>query len=248
MTTDGLLDQGADALHFGVVGDGDVTSQQIYSLSLSALGADRAAATPDATCLDLDPVVGFRAYYDGSFIVWGEARRAHEPMAVVVDLDGPCWPILLSQVRFALLRSLPGGARLLDYAVVTDQADHSTRAATVGLYDPRVPGRPTDGVLTAHENRGVATAVEPAAPAASAAPVAQGPQVPRLWVSNTGRVSCDEHGGGYLNASIEQHPRRRRHETPLDAWKDVRGADKHRYDPEEIASLACEEPRCRAHL
>lgn len=151
MSTHGKTQDKPDALHFGVVEDGGVLTHTAARTVLAALGADPAAITPTATVLDLAPVSGLPAYYDGSFNVWGEQRRSYEPLAVVVDLDGPCWPLLLTEIRYALLRSLPAEVRLLDYVVVTDRDDHSTRQATVGLHDPHVPGRPSDGVLSARE-------------------------------------------------------------------------------------------------
>lgn len=40
----------------------------------------------------------------------------------------------------------------------------------------------------------------------------------RYYVSNTGRTTCADHGGGYLTAALYRNPRARRIETPLDVW------------------------------
>lgn len=42
-----------------------------------------------------------------------------------------------------------------------------------------------------------------------------------LWVSNSGRIACPSHGGGYLQAAVQQSPRRKTHITPLDHWTQV---------------------------
>lgn len=41
----------------------------------------------------------------------------------------------------------------------------------------------------------------------------------RYWASNTGRVSCEEHGGNYLKSAVSRMPKARRIVTPLDAWE-----------------------------
>jgi len=74
------------------------------------------------------------------------------------------------------------------------------------------------------------------------------PRVKRLWVSNTGRVACDAHGGMYLAAATERWPRRRRHDTPLDCWEAYRASDIPKYAPGEVESLSCEDSRCGARI
>jgi hypothetical protein len=40
----------------------------------------------------------------------------------------------------------------------------------------------------------------------------------RLWVSDNGSVTCDEHAGTYLRCAIEARPKAKSHCTPLDNW------------------------------
>lgn len=40
-----------------------------------------------------------------------------------------------------------------------------------------------------------------------------------LWASNSGHITCAEHGGRYFIAYLEGHPRATRFVTPLDAWE-----------------------------
>lgn len=47
-------------------------------------------------------------------------------------------------------------------------------------------------------------------------------RVPRLWISNTGRCTCDAHGGNYLTDAIASAPRSEHHLTPLDNWLAIR--------------------------
>jgi hypothetical protein len=61
----------------------------------------------------------------------------------------------------------------------------------------------------------------------------------RLWLSNTGRVACDQHGGDYLATAVRRDPTRMRHLTPLDDWIGVN-------TPETAEGLSCDE--CRAAI
>ena len=50
--------------------------------------------------------------------------------------------------------------------------------------------------------------------------------ITRLWENlQDGRVSCDSHGGGYLQSSITYHPQRKKHSTPLGTWAIVPKTD-----------------------
>lgn len=40
----------------------------------------------------------------------------------------------------------------------------------------------------------------------------------RLWVSDNGDVTCDDHAGMYLRCAIEAKPNAKKHRTPLDSW------------------------------
>lgn len=72
----------------------------------------------------------------------------------------------------------------------------------------------------------------------------EAPRVARLWVSNSGRVACDAHGGMYLEAAIERFPRRRSHVTPLDAWEGYTAREVLRYLDGDFDVLSCEDVRC----
>ena len=72
----------------------------------------------------------------------------------------------------------------------------------------------------------------------------EAPRVKRLWVSNTGRVVCDAHGGMYLEAAIEQAPRRLWHITPLDAWEGYTARQVALYLDGDFDVLSCEDSRC----
>ena len=74
------------------------------------------------------------------------------------------------------------------------------------------------------------------------------PRVKRLWVSNTGRVACDDHGGMYLTAAVQRFPRRRRHDTPRDCWEAIKASERDQYHPEEFEALSCEDSRCGARI
>jgi len=57
-------------------------------------------------------------------------------------------------------------------------------------------------------------------------------QADHLWVSNTGRVACWNHGGGYLLDAVKRDPQATGHATPLDAWTRL---------PRAMVDLPCEE-------
>ncbi|CAB4178020.1 hypothetical protein UFOVP1462_24 [uncultured Caudovirales phage] len=40
----------------------------------------------------------------------------------------------------------------------------------------------------------------------------------RLWVSDNGDVTCEEHAGMYLHCAIEAKPKAKSHRTPLGTW------------------------------
>ena len=40
----------------------------------------------------------------------------------------------------------------------------------------------------------------------------------RLWLGTRGDVTCEDHAGTYLKASIEADPEATHHITPLDWW------------------------------
>jgi len=40
----------------------------------------------------------------------------------------------------------------------------------------------------------------------------------RLWVSDNGDVTCENHAGMYLKCAIEAKPKAVKHNTPLDRW------------------------------
>jgi hypothetical protein len=40
----------------------------------------------------------------------------------------------------------------------------------------------------------------------------------RLWVSDDGDVTCENHAGMYLRCAIEAKPNAKKHNTPLDRW------------------------------
>jgi hypothetical protein len=40
----------------------------------------------------------------------------------------------------------------------------------------------------------------------------------RLWVSDNGDVTCDEHAGAYLKSAVTQKPKAISHRTPLGTW------------------------------
>jgi len=67
-----------------------------------------------------------------------------------------------------------------------------------------------------------------------------------LWISSRGRISCAKHGGAYLAAAVEAHPRRKTHLTPLDYWEQVDDEYRAEWMAMGLATpLACEtcEPR-----
>lgn len=37
-----------------------------------------------------------------------------------------------------------------------------------------------------------------------------------LWITSNGRITCTDHGGHYLAASVKANPRARTHDTALD--------------------------------
>jgi hypothetical protein len=76
----------------------------------------------------------------------------------------------------------------------------------------------------------------------------EAPRVARLWVSNSGRVACDAHGGMYLTVAVEQAPRRRRHTTPLDAWEGYTAREVALYLDGDTSVLSCEDSRCGARI
>ncbi|MEJ5869425.1 hypothetical protein WDV85_16970 [Pseudokineococcus sp. 5B2Z-1] len=76
----------------------------------------------------------------------------------------------------------------------------------------------------------------------------QAPRVARLWVSNSGRVACDAHGGMYLAVAVEQAPRRRHHTTPLDAWEGYTAREVALYLDGDTSVLSCEDSRCGARI
>lgn len=40
----------------------------------------------------------------------------------------------------------------------------------------------------------------------------------RLWVSDNGDVTCDDHAGAYLRSAIKAKPKAINHDTPLGTW------------------------------
>jgi hypothetical protein len=40
----------------------------------------------------------------------------------------------------------------------------------------------------------------------------------KLWISDNGDVTCEEHAGMYLRCAIEAKPKAKQHKTPLDNW------------------------------
>ena len=53
------------------------------------------------------------------------------------------------------------------------------------------------------------------------------------WIDEqSGRTTCTEHGGMYLNAAVSASPRKRHHVTPLDVW--------HRISADDLAWLESE--------
>lgn len=61
-----------------------------------------------------------------------------------------------------------------------------------------------------------------------------------LWISNSGRVACHEHGGQYLADAIALFPRRRRHETPLDVWSRATKVDQTEWERATGKPMKCE--------
>jgi hypothetical protein len=39
-----------------------------------------------------------------------------------------------------------------------------------------------------------------------------------LWISQRGIIACPQHGGGYLEWSVDREPNALEHTTPLDSW------------------------------
>ena len=44
------------------------------------------------------------------------------------------------------------------------------------------------------------------------------PSNERLWVSEDGDVTCQNHAGAYLSSAIKAKPKAITHRTPLDTW------------------------------
>lgn len=42
-----------------------------------------------------------------------------------------------------------------------------------------------------------------------------------LWITGNGRITCTDHSGNYLAASVKASPRARIHDTPLDHFEKV---------------------------
>lgn len=41
----------------------------------------------------------------------------------------------------------------------------------------------------------------------------------RYWCDDNGALTCEDHAGSYLRASISASPRKRTHRTPLGTWE-----------------------------
>ena len=41
----------------------------------------------------------------------------------------------------------------------------------------------------------------------------------RYWCDDNGALTCENHAGSYLRASISASPRKRTHRTPLGTWE-----------------------------
>ena len=75
----------------------------------------------------------------------------------------------------------------------------------------------------------------------------------KLWCSNSGRITCAEHGGGYFTSHLATSSKIRRITTPLDVWELVSEADKEWWRQEMGKPMSCEEcgagdPKLMAHF
>lgn len=58
-----------------------------------------------------------------------------------------------------------------------------------------------------------------------------------LWTNEEdGRISCEQHVGGYATLEMQQHPRRTRHHTPLGTWRKMSAEDIAEFEA-ELADL-----------
>jgi hypothetical protein len=62
-----------------------------------------------------------------------------------------------------------------------------------------------------------------------------------LWANeHDGRISCEEHGGRYLQAAIVAKPTARTHRTPLGDWEKMTDADLREWEAEIGQPMTCE--------